>query len=249
MGFPLITAHSGCEQTERDSMESVDRAVALGADAVEMDVRQVDGVLVVSHNALTAAESRGKPSLEEVFLRLKGTGLRLNCDIKEPYALYAVLNMAARHGFGPQRLILTGSVSPEQIARAPFITKAAAVFLNVEELLKLLYIHRLRGGEAARLPDLLCAPWPFLQGAAMDGEGMDSFLEMVKALGVSGINMPYKLLTPALAAALREEGIPFSLWTVNDPREMDRCIRLGAANITTLAVSAALERRRWRRGA
>lgn len=245
MGFPLITAHSGCEGTERDSLASIDRAIALGAGAVEVDVRQADGVLVVSHDRVTAAESRSKPRLEGVFLRLRDTDLRLNCDVKEPYALYDTLDMAARYGFGPRRLILTGSVSPEQIARAPFITKSAAVFLNVEELLKLFQIRRLCDGkEAAQLPDLLNTPWPFLQGTAIDGEDLGSFLEIVKALGVEGINMPHKLLTADLAAALREAGIPFSVWTVNEPQEIDRCIRLGAANITTLTVAAALECRR-----
>ena len=40
MKMPQITGHSGCEGTPRDSMASIERAAALGADAVEVDVRR-----------------------------------------------------------------------------------------------------------------------------------------------------------------------------------------------------------------
>ena len=35
----MITAHSGCEETEIDSMESIELALEYGADAIEVDVR------------------------------------------------------------------------------------------------------------------------------------------------------------------------------------------------------------------
>ncbi len=37
--LPYITAHSGCENTPENSMESVRTGIALGADFVEVDVR------------------------------------------------------------------------------------------------------------------------------------------------------------------------------------------------------------------
>ena len=39
MNIPMITAHSGCEETEIDSMESIELALEYGADAIEVDVR------------------------------------------------------------------------------------------------------------------------------------------------------------------------------------------------------------------
>ena len=40
MRIPMITAHSGCEGTARDSLDSVECAIRLGADVVEMDIRK-----------------------------------------------------------------------------------------------------------------------------------------------------------------------------------------------------------------
>ena len=57
MRVPYITAHSGCENTPRDSMDAVERAAALGADIVEMDVRRApDGVLRISDNRIPPEE-------------------------------------------------------------------------------------------------------------------------------------------------------------------------------------------------
>ena len=35
----MITAHSGCEGTGIDTMESIEKALEFGADAIEIDVR------------------------------------------------------------------------------------------------------------------------------------------------------------------------------------------------------------------
>ena len=65
---PMITAHSGCEGTARDSMESVELALALGADAIEMDIRRApDGLLYISHDRQTGSEIESKHTLEAVF--------------------------------------------------------------------------------------------------------------------------------------------------------------------------------------
>ena len=80
---PMITAHSGCEGTARDSMESVELALALGADAIEMDIRRApDGLLYISHDRQTGSEIAKKHTLEAVFRRIADTPMKFNCDIK-----------------------------------------------------------------------------------------------------------------------------------------------------------------------
>ena len=89
---PMITAHSGCEGTARDSMESVELALALGADAVEMDIRRApDGLLYSSHDRQTGSEIAKKHPLEAVFRRIADTPMKVNSDIKEPFAIPGVL--------------------------------------------------------------------------------------------------------------------------------------------------------------
>ena len=244
MHLPIITAHSGCEGTARDSRESLERAIALGADAAEVDVRRaLDGTLYISHDRQETAE--GKLTLEAVFRTRRQTPLRLNCDIKEPFAVSGVLDLALRFDFGPDRLILTGSVSPELLALERAVTAGAGIWLNIEEALKFPCVARLfAAGEEDRFPALMADAKPFVLGMLAEAETVRSLCRLLKTLGAAGVNLPCAVLTEELRMALREAEIPISVWTVNDPAALDRCLALEVGNITTLAVSTALERRR-----
>jgi glycerophosphoryl diester phosphodiesterase len=93
----------------------------------------------------------------------------------------------------------------------------------------------------------MASPWDIIR-AIPDPEGylhwhLDKIVEFIKLLKVAGLNLPYWCMTDWLAEACRENGIFFSVWTVNDPDKIERCIRLGAGNITTRAVRAALDTR------
>ena len=246
MKAPLITAHSGCEQTPRDSMESVERAIALGADAIEMDIRRAaDGTLYVSHDRQMGGAVREKATLETVFRRIQDTGLKINCDIKEAFALCGTLDMAERFGLGSDRLILSGSVSPELLAMEPSITERASVFLNIEEVLKFLYMGNLYAKQdEARFPLLMTDAKLFVLEMRKDERCVAAMIRLMKALHVHTLNMPHDILTMELAETLRAEDITCSVWTVNEVADLDRCLQLGVDNITTLAVRTAMERRK-----
>ena len=242
--MPMITGHSGCEGTPRDSMESLERAIQYGADAVEMDVRRAaDGTLYISHDRQYGAAVREKATLEDVFRRLRNTDLKLNCDIKEPFALCETLDIAERFGFGPDRLILSGAVSPEQLAIEPTVVERASVFLNIEEALKFLYMGKLYAEQdEAHFPQLMADAKPFVLSMREDERCVAALIRMVKALSVRCINMPHQILTRELANMLHNADIGCSVWTVNEAADLDRCLELGVDNITTLAVRTAIER-------
>lgn len=244
MRMPYITAHSGCEGTPRDSLESIERAVQLGADIVEMDVRRgPDGVLRVSHNPLSGEKYEKKPPLEAVFLRLRDTELSLNCDMKEAAALYGALDMAASFGFDRERLILSGCTSPEQIARDPALTRRARLYVNVEEILKFLYFQRYQTGFPAEFRALMADPWLALQSRPVPEAWLEEVVQFAKTFRVQGVNLPFRLLTDVFVEKMQKGAVPFSVWTVNEPEKIERCVRAGAENITTLEVRMALEER------
>jgi len=246
MKFPLITAHSGCEQTLRDSMESVERAIALGADAVEMDIRRAaDGTLYVSHDRRYGEAVREKATLETVVCRIQNTGLKINCDIKEPFAVCGTLDMAERFGLGPDKLILSGAVSPELLVMEPSITERTSVFLNIEEVLKFLYMGRLYAEQDEEHFALLMADAkPFVLEMLKEECCIAAMIRLMKVLNVHTLNMPHGILTAGLAKMLRAEGITCSVWTVNEETDLNRCLELGVSNITTLAVRTAMECRK-----
>ena len=87
MPVPYITAHSGCENTPQDSMASVEKALLLGTDIVEMDVRKApDGVLRISHDRLDQAGYADKLTLEAVISRI----LDLVFELRVERTLHAV---------------------------------------------------------------------------------------------------------------------------------------------------------------
>lgn len=242
----LITAHSGCESTLQDSMESVELAIEFGADAIEMDVRRADGgLLYISHDRKCGNEILEKISLESVFERIKDTSLKFNCDIKEPFALPGTLDMARHFGFGPDRLILTGSVSPEQLAHEPAITERASIYINIEEALKFFYMKQLYANrDEASFPKLMTDAKPFVLEMMEDDRCIAALIRMTRTLNVCGINMPHQIFTKELAERFHTESIACSVWTVNEYADADRCLALGAENITTRAVRTVIERRR-----
>ena len=100
MTEPMITAHSGCEDTPTDSLESIDKALEFGADAIEVDVRvDQNGELRISHNSVSQEDYYEKVTLQTVLDRIRFTDLAINFDIKEQAALYKTLEEAERLGF------------------------------------------------------------------------------------------------------------------------------------------------------
>lgn len=245
MPVPYITAHSGCENTPQDSMASVEKALLLGVDIAEMDVRKApNGVLRVSHNQLDQAGYGEKLTLEAVFSRIKDTSLSLNCDLKEPSTLYDVLTMAAQFGFARERLILSGCTSPEQLARDDSLVRRARIYLNIEEVLKFLYLSERLPGYDFRFSELMTSPWSFLESYLLTDARLDKIVLFAQTLGVEGINLPIRCLTDQLVEKFQKAGTEISVWTVNDEQDIERCIRAGAQNITTLTPGLALEKRR-----
>ena len=75
----MITAHSGCEGTGIDTMESIEKALEFGADAIEIDVRMDPfGDLRISHDPLSLEDYLRKNPLADVFQRVQSSSLLIN---------------------------------------------------------------------------------------------------------------------------------------------------------------------------
>ncbi len=232
--FVMITAHSGCEGAEQDSMASVQNGIRYGADVVEVDVRcGKDSSLVISHNH---RESYADCILlSEVFeAALKGE-VRVNCDIKEPEIVSDVLRLSEQAQFNNTMLILSGSVLPELLRSDPTVAHHAAIHLNIEELLKDFIREKKWEDKIEQMP-----PWeavkefqnelsPFLGGLIRD-----SF-----SLGIQAINLPYSSWAREFFSSVYTMGVPISVWTVNDEPDMEYLIANGVLNLTTLKVRQA----------
>lgn len=216
----IVTAHSGCEGTARDSLESVFRAIQCGADALEVDVR-IDqrGVLRISHDHnATMEEYTQCRTLQEVFAAVAQTNLRVNCDMKEAELTHEVIALAKAYGLGRDRLWMTGAISPEQLAREPGLRTDVTFFVNIEEIFKFLYLQEMPLSQIPEFGTLMTVPWTYTKDWMKDimPERIRQVAALCRVIGADGVNIPQWNLSDELFKTFAEEEIPLSIWTVDE---------------------------------
>lgn len=94
-GYISVTAHTGCEDTPMNSIESIAKAYESGADIVEFDISfNKNNVPVLSHDK----PKGGEITVEEAFIILgEYKELKVNLDIKGTENLAQVQNLAKKH--------------------------------------------------------------------------------------------------------------------------------------------------------
>ena len=107
----IITAHSGCEGTGMNSMEHIRTGLTCGADMIEIDIREKDGALYLSHDESDPAACVSFGTfLGELA---KAPGIRVNCDVKTDGLAEAVMREASARGL-TDRIVFTGSCMGEE---------------------------------------------------------------------------------------------------------------------------------------
>ena len=132
MSFPLpknftVTAHTGCEGTQENSLASIKKAFACGADVTEIDLQYAsDSTPVLSHNT----PNGGEPTLAEAFETLKNCApMRMNIDVKSTAHLETVALLAAEYGVS-DRIFYTG-VRKKDVAAVRAKTPSIPYYLNI----------------------------------------------------------------------------------------------------------------------
>jgi len=111
--IPVITAHSGCEGTPDNSIEHIRTALTCGAEMFEIDVREHDGILYLTHNE--AENYSNLPTLAQCFeLTAAHPTMCINCDVKTFGLTTPVIELAKQYGM-ESRILFTGSVAPEEL--------------------------------------------------------------------------------------------------------------------------------------
>lgn len=212
----LLFAHRGASaEAPENSLTAIRRALELGVDGIEFDLRTTaDGVPVLLHDRnlarttgtrgnvddLTLAQVRATdagdgapvPTFAEL-LDLVGGRLRLDIEIKQA---------------GIARFVL------DELDRRPDVRWAVSSFIWDE----LRAVRALAPG--AEL-------WPLADDAD------DALFAVAAELGSPGVALNRRAYDAAIAARLRDGGLAAYVWTVNDPAEARRVRALGAAALIT----------------
>ncbi len=216
----VITAHAGCEGTVDNTWDSIVTAKDTGCDVVELDVRKWRGEMLLSHNEIREGD---KPvRLEDAFNLLRDTGKRINCDLKEEGIFEDVKAMAEKTGVIDQ-LLYTGSVTIGDIEK--FESQRGKIFFNVENLFSKKETERLREEG----------------GASLDEAKLKEVFETYKKLGLTGMNIYFKLVDEKLLAFAKEYGVRVAVWTVDEEADMKAVMQLPIFGVTTRCVKKWIE--------
>ncbi len=122
-----VTAHTGCEDTEDNSLEAIKKGFTSGAHIVEFDLNFTsDGMPVLSH------DEAGKDSvtLEEAFkLIAEYNSLKANVDCKKTDNLKAVVVLSEKYGI-KDRIFYTG-IEEKDVPAVKEQTPDVEYYLNV----------------------------------------------------------------------------------------------------------------------
>lgn len=116
-----------------NTLAAFEQAITAGVDMIEIDVRRTrDGVLVLSHDAISSWESGGQiPTLEEAVRQLAGR-VMLDVELKEPGYEAEVLAVV-QEKFAPDSFIVS-SYSDDVVARVKVLAPevCAGLFVGFE---------------------------------------------------------------------------------------------------------------------
>ncbi len=72
------------------------------------------------------------------------------------------------------------------------------------------------------------------------GTNTKSAIDFAVANGIGALHLPKDKVSPRSLKAIEKAGLSFSVWTVDDPREIEEMLRAGAALLITNNVGAAV---------
>ena len=245
---PVIAHRGNSAHAPENTFESYDQALALGADALEFDVRLTrDGVPVVIHD----------PTLDRTT---NGRGRVLDRRFDELRALDAGARFVSPDGSHPYRG--RGFVIPtleEMVARYPRIPFLIEVKVP-EAVAATRRVLETTGAIARSLVDstVHAAVAPFRGGQLATGASLDDVVRLLLAslVGRSPRSLPYEALciprwyngipvpVPLLARAARRAEAVTHVWTINSPRVAQSLWRAGVHGIITDDPEPMLQLRR-----
>jgi glycerophosphoryl diester phosphodiesterase len=221
---PLISAHRGsCGVAGLPAAERYDRAIALGVDYVELDVRRTaDRMLVNYHDdvtpsrrttsSLTYAELKAEVGAELLtlaeLLDLVGGRVGLHVDLKEPGDESEIVRTLLAHRSGGRFAVTTGEVASIRAVKDLFPEVQAGLTLGTD----------MRDAHAwartsARLAELF--PGDRLERSRADFVAAHQQLARIRMLGYG-----------------KRKGLPVWVWTVDEEKEIARF--MADPRVTTL---------------
>lgn len=241
---PRVIAHRGFpEGHAENTIGAFQAALEIGADLLETDVHlSKDGHVIIAHDPdlsrvaglpgrvsdYTAAElagidlgfGQGLPSLVEVleaFPRAK-----FNIDVKVPEVVDPFVDVVSQMNVHDRVLV----ASFDETARSRAVSKLPGVVSSTT---------------ASQVIEGRLRSWVGLSGATW------SVPAEIRAVQVPPTRWGMAIVTPSFVRMAHSKGLEVHVWTINDPKDMERLLDMGVDGIITdrsdLAVEIVAKRR------
>lgn len=232
--LPRRLAHRGlCQHTQgidENSIVAIAEAVAAGATHVESDTHATsDGVAVLFHDenlsrvagisanisslssqelaTVTLSNGSGIPTLGAVFESFPS--LRLNLDIKSDLAIIPTVRAIEEHQ-AHDRVLVSSFSESRRLRALSLLTRPVAT------------------SASAKIAILAWASHNLAFGA-----GFRRLTRDIDAFQVPTNRGPIRFDSANFLARAKASGNEVHFWTINDPKEMNRLLKLGADGIVT----------------
>jgi glycerophosphoryl diester phosphodiesterase len=220
---PLVIAHRGSSgELPENTLAAFALAVRQGADWIETDLHLTkDGAVVLTHDAelggLGAPGEVRERTLAEIQALDAGGGepVPTLCEVLDRFASHVAFNLELKRGERADYEGLEATVLGEVERRGLLGRMLFSSFYDP-------VLARLRSlSPAARLGLLLSVRYP--RGA----------IERARSLGAETLHPEAPLVTRELVDAAHAAGLAVLPFTVDDPGEMERLLRLGVDGLFT----------------
>lgn len=222
-GRPRVWAHRGdSAHAPENTMLAFEKAVAAGADGIELDVRfDGDRNVVVFHDEELdrLAERPGRmdalPAAERAKLRVRGEPVPLLAEVLATFDTDVNVEIKANEG----RAGRTGELA---LATANVIRasgRADRVLVSSFDPVALVQLHRY-------LPDVAIAYLFHEEQSFAARRGW-----IGRWIGATLVHPQHTLVTESSVRRWRAAGLPINVWTVDDAAELARLDRLGVDGV------------------
>ncbi len=217
---PLIIGHRGAMGYEMENtLSSVQKALELGVDMIEIDVFEIEsGEIVVFHDDTVDRLTNGGGKIEGYnIFDLKQ--LTLDGGHKIPM-LQDVLGLINHRV--PLNIELKGAGMAERVQMITSYYSEKKGWSPDQFLISSFNWDELRSYRALD---------PKARIAVLTEEDPEEALEVARELGAEAINPAYGKITPEKARAIHEAGFKIYVWTVNEPKQFEELKAMGVDGV------------------
>lgn len=227
MRLPLVTSHAACKgHAPENTLAGIERAIALGADAIEIDVHCTsDGVPVLIHDKTVDRTTDGTGDIHEMTLDVART-----------------LDAGARQfvpRFQGERIPTLAEVI--DLTRGKALLQIEIKQANIEEpvaravrdadAIAWCETHSFWPENVRRMRDVEPRMAAMLLTEASRIVDWSDFWGFALSLNAQGVSVLYTFATPERVRQAQRRGLTYMVWTVNDEAQMEAMVSAGVDSI------------------